>query len=350
MISMKKINSIDYRKLDKDSYSSLKMFADDPAKYYKKFIKKERIREDKSVALILGDLVDTLLFSPEEYEMKFVEANTYELVKGKTHMGDFAIELWDLTEQCLSEDGQVTREFSELAQEAYTNVKFDSNGVVVKFVKKTFEQVVEDFIDSKEEEWYKLKRTGKTIITMYLKEKALRIIERLRTDDNTYEFFLENDEYEALDQMTLEFDLFGLPFKFMPDRVFSYKKNRKKLPYDLKCKWDILNFDYQYREEYLYLQAGCYVLGLKDKFPKDDVEPMKFLLADTNELLRPLIYECDEEDLKKSIEGFSVNGKKYKGIKEIVEDLIWARENNIWTISRTDFLNGGIRKLNINYD
>jgi len=40
--------------------------------------------------------------------------------------------------------------------------------------------------------------------------------------------------------------------------------------------------------------------------------------------------------------GFEYNGKKYPGVKDIILDLKFAKENDKWTISRNNFLNGGI--------
>lgn len=352
-MSKTKMHSIDYRKLDKDSYSSLKMFYEDPLKYYRKFILRESIPDDEEEgdSMVLGSLVDTLLLSPDEYESKFVESNSYELVKGKTHGADFAINLWNITKQCLAEDGQVTREFADLALEAYNSTKYDTNGVAVKFLKKTFEQAVDDFSGSKEEEWYKLQRTGKTVINMQMKQRAEKVIERLKTDDNTYGLFYNNDEdIEVLDQLTLEFEINGLPLKFMPDRVFKYNKQKMLIPFDLKVGWDSLNFEYTYIKRKYYIQRAVYDLGLVSNFHGYEVAPMNFLTPDSRNHFNPLVYETDENDLEKAMSGFSIGGKRYKGVNEIVEDLIWAKENNIWTIGREDYKNKGRRKLKINYD
>lgn len=350
-MSKTKMNSIDYRKLDRDSYSTLKMFYEAPLKYYKKYILKEPIEDDETDAKVLGSLIDTLLLSPEEYDIKFVESNTSEIIKGKTHMGDFALNLWSLTKDCLNIDGEVTRNFTELAEEAYTLTKFDETGEVIKFKTKTLAAVIQDFIDSKEEEWYKLKRCGKTIISMKQKERAERVIERLKTDDNTYElFYNDNSDIEVLDQTPIEFDLYGLPFKSMPDRVFLNKKKKLLIPFDLKVGWNILNFDYTYLDRKYYIQAAAYDKALEAKFPDYDRAPMQFLTPDSGNYLRPLIYETNDEDIDKALNGFSVRGREYKGVKQLAEELLWSRENNVWTISKMDSDNNGRRVLKIDYD
>ncbi len=40
--------------------------------------------------------------------------------------------------------------------------------------------------------------------------------------------------------------------------------------------------------------------------------------------------------------GFSHNGRNYAGVKEIIENLIWAQDNNIWNMSKKNYECGGI--------
>ena len=68
-----KVNSEqDYRALMIDSSSSLKVFSMDRRKYYRMFIANEDIKDEKeSQAILMGKLVETLLFEEELFDEKF---------------------------------------------------------------------------------------------------------------------------------------------------------------------------------------------------------------------------------------------------------------------------------------
>ena len=52
------------------------------------------------------------------------------------------------------------------------------------------------------------------------------------------------------------------------------------------------------------------------------------------------------------MKGFSIDGRKYKGLLEVIEELKWHQESNIWTTSKEGHLNKGFcdLKLNGQYD
>lgn len=43
--------------------------------------------------------------------------------------------------------------------------------------------------------------------------------------------------------------------------------------------------------------------------------------------------------------GFEHKGRKYPGVKELIDGLKWAHSNNVWNISKANFNNNGIIKL-----
>jgi hypothetical protein len=43
--------------------------------------------------------------------------------------------------------------------------------------------------------------------------------------------------------------------------------------------------------------------------------------------------------------GFDHKGKHYKGVKELIIDLIWAQDNDVWNISRENSINNGVVRL-----
>jgi hypothetical protein len=43
--------------------------------------------------------------------------------------------------------------------------------------------------------------------------------------------------------------------------------------------------------------------------------------------------------------GFEYKGTKYRGILEIIEDIKWAKEMDVWNVSRNNYLSGGRVKI-----
>jgi len=52
------------------------------------------------------------------------------------------------------------------------------------------------------------------------------------------------------------------------------------------------------------------------------------------------------EDLKDAYEGFEYKGRRYPGVRTIIEDLKWAIDNNVWAMSRENYINNGLVSLN----
>jgi hypothetical protein len=53
----------------------------------------------------------------------------------------------------------------------------------------------------------------------------------------------------------------------------------------------------------------------------------------------------DDKSFEDASQGFEHKGKKYPGVKKLVEDLKWAIKNDKWNISRENYLNNGLVKL-----
>ena len=135
------------------------------------------------------------------------------------------------------------------------------------------------------------------------------------------------------------------------DKVIVDHKQKIIQVYDLKCVWAVENF---YEEYYLYrrayIQAFLYwkaVVHLKNEMGIGDYTVMepRFIVCDSTNYYSPLIYALSMEDLLDAYEGFEHKGKKYTGVREIIEDLKWAVENNLWEISRKNYQNSGLVKL-----
>jgi hypothetical protein len=139
----------------------------------------------------------------------------------------------------------------------------------------------------------------------------------------------------------------------MLDKVIVNHKRKTIQPYDLKCTWNVENF---YEEYYLYrrayIQAYLYyhaarslTINQNSELYGYEVLIPRFIVCDSTNYYNPLIYTLTGEDLLDAYEGFEHKGKKYPGVGGLIKDLQWAIENNIWNISRQNYINNGV--LNI---
>lgn len=342
MITGKTKTEKEYRSTELDSSSSLRDFANDRRKYFKKYVSLVKMEEDEeeTKASIMGKLVETLLLEPNEFDNRFWLCSVSKAPTGK--MLEFVDALCKKTLENEEAD------FIELAKEAHRESGFEIS----------LENVLKRFYGSNNEVYYremlKVKKNNLTIITAEDIETAENIVNELKINQFTsWLFNLDKNRYDCFYQINIEnFEIKGLPMKAMIDILLIDKKKKKIVPYDLKCVWAVENF---YEEYYLkkkaYIQAlvykeACYHFKeMNEDYSYYDVENLRFLVCDSSNYYKPLIYVLDSDDMEDAYNGFEHKGKRYKGVYEIIDDLLWAKENNIWEISRTNYLNKGFVKL-----
>jgi hypothetical protein len=61
--------------------------------------------------------------------------------------------------------------------------------------------------------------------------------------------------------------------------------------------------------------------------------------------MNPLMYTLSAQDMEDAYMGFEHKGRKYVGVKDLIIDLKWAQENDVWNISRENFLSKGQVKI-----
>ena len=150
-----------------------------------------------------------------------------------------------------------------------------------------------------------------------------------------------DDRWTVYPQLQVEnYEIDGCKFKSMLDLVHVDHFNKCITPYDLKCVWNVEGFytDYYlyrkaYIQAYLYKQALEYwktTVGLDDY----TVENLSFIVCDSGGWYTSLIYRLTDEDMLEAYNGFEYKERKYTGVKEGIEDLIWAKGSNIWNRSK----------------
>ena len=314
---MIKTSEKQYRNIELDSYSSLKVFANDKKSYYKKFILKEDIPEDEeTIYTKRGNLVETLLLEPNEFEVRFFITSVESIPGDK--MGEFVELLYK------NQKNNPDSPFEDIMKKTYEECSF----------KLPFQTVVKKFVGSDAEIYYKelLEIREKKLIPVSLKdvEIAQAIANKVK---NYYPIYSIITDENAIYQFKIEkFFIDNYPLKAMVDIVLVDEKNKIIKPYDLKCVWSVNNFYYNnYLKGKLYIQAYLYTQALKSAFGEEyKVESLRFIVIDSNNHYKPFVLSTDNDDIKDAYNGFTNNGFYYPGVKEIIQELKYSIENNSW--------------------
>lgn len=337
----------EYRATNMDSSSSLKEFSLDRRKYYKKYVLNEKLTEEEdSKAAIVGRVVETLLFEKDKFDERFYMSSLAKAPTGL--MLEFVESLYRNTMAASNSNREVSVEFEELAKKAHIESGF----------KIGLEAVLKKFIGTDAEIYYKeireIRVKGLTVVTTDDVTNAERIVEELKTNEITCNILnlVDSDRWSVYTQFQIEdYEIDGLKLKSMMDWLVVDHKEKTIQVYDLKCVWAVEGF---YEQYYLYrrayIQAYLYKQAAYEFKEREGLEYYKvlnpaFIVCDSINYYQPLIYTLDIFDMDDAYNGFSHRGTKYPGVKNIIADVKWAKENDIWNISRTNCLNGGV--LNI---
>jgi hypothetical protein len=337
-----------YRAVKMDSSSSLKEFSTNRKKYHKKYILNEKVEEEDSKASVIGRVVETLLLEPEEFDGRFHMSVITTSPTGL--MLEFVEALYRATSSATSDEGTITRNFEELTKEAYaaSGFKIKIEAVLAKFIGTDAEIYFKEILE--------VRSKGLTVVTLQDIDNATKIVEELKTNSITAEIvnLVNSARYDVYNQIQIEgYEVFGHKFKSMMDKVVVDHTSKTIQVYDLKCTWSVENF---YTEYYLhrrsYIQAYLYMCGAKYHFEellKDGYTVLLpvFIVCDSTNYSSPLLYQTTDVSMDAAVEGFNYKFKEYPGVKSLVEDLLWAIENDKWNISRENYVNNGIVKLGV---
>jgi hypothetical protein len=332
-----------YRAIVMDSSSSLKEFSMDRKKYYRRYVLGEKIEDDETKAATMGRIVETKLMEPELFDDKFFPS-VCESVPTEG-MLKFVEALYKHTKESTDEFGEVTRSFEDISRDAYADSGYKIN----------YEAVMKKFIGSDAEVYYQeireVRSKGLTVVSLKDATNAERIVEELQNNSITAPIVNQTrDAYiDVYNQLQVEgYTVHNHKFKSMMDKVIVNHQEKIIQVYDLKCTWSVEGF---YKEYYLYrrayIQAFLYWhaahyhfkelvdLGYKVEYPR-------FIVCDSTNYFSPIVYTLDTEDMTNARDGFEHRGYKYPGVLEVIDNLKWAIENNVWNISRKNYLSGGV--------
>lgn len=344
----------EYRKLPFINYSACKDFDKSRTDFFRKYILKEYVEDKRSSDTIFGDLVHCLLLRPEDFDTKFTRMTVG--ATPKPQMKAFADNLWEVTRQCMSPEGLITRSAESLMEEAFLATAYDSKGERVAFKGKTLADVIARFPEEAEF-YYKLKREsfGKDVINAQTYENAEKCVQELHINPVTKPIFsiANNSRYMVFNEHVITFQYNGQTLKALLDKVIVDTKEKKIEIYDLKCTgWEFGYFEGNIIKHRYYLQWTMYYLAVKQwavdqGFEGFQIVPMQFITLSTDMSENPLIFTTSEKDVEYGLKGFSLRGKPYKGLDQIITEIAWHSTYGIWNMSYTDYQNKGIRKLNL---
>lgn len=362
--------NINYRKLDALNQSMLKVFDSDPVKFFEEFKMGKKRKEKKNVALMIGDLVDFYLLEcrgdEAEFDTRFDEKFAlYSGVKGSGQVFLLADYLFEETENCVNDVGEMTCSFETRFAEAVKRVRAED-----KYKGKSDDKILEDFLANGKDYFdTRMDAIGKTVVDVSIVDKAKLVAKGLKKDSFTRDIFAHmgdhefegTDDHESVTHFPIEFK-----FRLSDDRFIACKAEVDMMqvdhehkiiqPMDLKTTYDNESFDYMYIKNGYYLQNAFYVLAVEDWARENGMKdykvlPMKFVVGDTSSNnRRPLIYSTSQLDVTSGIVGFRLRGNWYRGVSDLIEDIAWAEENDEWTCSREAFDNKGKMRLNVEYE
>lgn len=345
MITGETKTEANYRAIFLDSSSSLKDFAQNRKKYYKRYILNEEVEEEETKAIVTGLVVETLLLEPEKFDEKFYLSACASAPTGL--MLAFVEALYKHTMNARNEEGIVMREFADISQDAYNDSGF----------KIKYEAVIGKFAGSDAEIYYneilKVRTNHLTVVTTQDITNAEKIVEELKTNFVTKNIVnrVNSNEWEVHKQLQVEgYKIGNLQFKSMMDLVHINHLTKTLQVFDLKTTWAVENFlDEYYLYRKAYIQAYVYHCAIQHYrntyLPGYSIEPIKFIVCDSTNYYNPLIYALTFEDLKEAKEGFEYKGRQYVGVSDLVNSLEWAQTENQWSISRENYESNGIVNL-----
>lgn len=330
----------EYRAIPMLSASDLRQFTTDRKKFYKEKVLGEQREEEYNKSILIGSLVHCLLLEPDEFDNKYMLSTCEN--PPTANMLVFTESLYKHSVASI-EDGKVTKDFQELIDIAYVESGY-------KIAKET---VLKNFKDKGETYFNQLmeaKLKGLEVVCLDDINIATKIVRMVKEDEFVGKYFTNTDYCELKAEGFLVDDV---EMKCMLDKVIVDREHETLQIVDPKIVFDNQAFVREYfRKKRADIQGYIYYQGLKSgkidlgfDYSRYVILPPIFIAVDSGCFYKPVQYRMTPDSLKKAYEGFMENEREYKGIKEILEELNWAKETGNWTITKKTFDNQGIVDL-----
>lgn len=160
-------------------------------------------------------------------------------------------------------------------------------------------------------------------------------------------FRKDTEEIETINQAIIFFIQEGEECKAMIDKMRIDHKNKIIYPFDIKTGYtyaflvNFYKFKY-YLQGSLYSKAIEYMIENDPKYKGYTVDTFKFIYVSRENPLLPVVYEMEKEFINDAYNGWtSLLGKEMKGIKTMLNDITWHKQNSMFSISRELHSNNG---------
>lgn len=292
----------------------------------------------------IGSAVDCLLTTPELWEEEFVVA---DIQKPGGYMADFVDNLPEgITKLSPKEDYRHAYEMSGYS------IPIDR---VIK--------IYHSKKDAKEYYHFKCGAEGKTVLTEDEYQLVLEKVAKLRESTFTKRFFAPKEHEQLLNQVPLLFEYKGFECKGLMDGILIDHESGIIKPYDVKTTGrPVFKFPDSFVKYGYFRQAAFYTLGMKllpefaDENPDAQdliksvsnnykMDLFRFVVADTiKDSPHPAVcFTTSEHDLKCGLKGgvLKKTRSRVKGINNLLDDLRWHQDNDLWEYPREIYEQGG---------
>lgn len=349
-----------YRGLrDRLSYSSIKKFDNDRKAFYREMILGEKPREKTTISKTMGSLVHMYL-AEQKFEDKF---HLMSAIEPKGQMLLLTNNLYDraMKSVIINEEGQhvINEKFEVLFIDAVNETKYDTDMKEVNFKGKDMEKIIGLFSDSDAEIYYKemLENIGKEVVSVAMDKKAEDISNKLRGHSYTYEIAnaRTGGDIEVFNELAILFEHEGVPYKSLVDKLIVDHVLKTIQPIDWKTSWDNEEPKYAYLKFGYYLQGTMYDMAINAWRKEHNLEgytvlPMKFVFCDTGGWADPVVLTLSMADILAGWNGFTLRGYKYRGLKELMDDIAWHVETQNWATGKAIYEKKGELLLDLEYD
>lgn len=285
-----------------------------------------------SYGLTLGSLIDDLAIPEEgfEFEDKYIISDYEKPTSTSGKLVDIVLENYTELPN--------TKELKEICRKN-------------NFWKRSKDDTLEKYVTNPDLIGYlkdHIQSSTKMIVSSQQHIQAKEISHIIQSHPNSSYIFDESKT--RLYQYKLDFEYNGIKFRGYADIVLIDHKNKTIEIVDLKTgkgdleqfKNSFIKFRY-YFQSFLYQEAASTILK-EYGFNDYTIKPFKFLYVGRYQKI-PFSFEVTNKWQYASKHGFILNGYKYRGADELLEEIVWHFDNGIYDSSRYAYENGGLKAL-----
>jgi len=326
----KNISEKEYRDSNRVSYSFLKVLAEKGPK-----VIIEPQPEIFGAGLTLGSIVDKMLsddnyFVESEYTINDIEVD----YSGTTHPSKILCFLRDNKDIVLERDDEDT------LKRIFGILEFKRNPTID-----------EDFW--KQVDVINLTNKGANFLSRKELDIANTMVNTFKTHEFTKDIFNTTLDEEVINQAIYYFTISDVECKIMIDKIICNHKTKRIRVLDIKtgAQSDFMKNFYGYKYYYqgaFYRKAIIALINSVDEYKDYIVEPyFDFVYISRDSLYQPLIYRMDVLFISKVFDGYeTILGNKVIGIKQLLRDYKYYKDNDIYDIKRELKESNGVIEIN----